>query len=84
MKITKKLLNQTLLIEFYDHMLGGPHAEPMLCQTIGRLVDIQEKHVVLEFWTLKSDDPELQETNAERTAIMRSTIVGVKRLRHSA
>lgn len=76
MRVKPHLKGHILSLRFYDHSIGCK-ADLIECETIGRVMEVTPRKVILEHWSIYSDDKELQEQNRERVAIAQNTIIAV-------
>jgi hypothetical protein len=63
-------------IRFYDHAIGAD-AELIECEAFGRVVSVTGKQVILEHWSIHSQDDETTADNRERVAISADSIIQI-------
>lgn len=73
MRIPEELLGKLVYVKFLDH--AAFTKELCLCQVVGWIVEIGEKHVSIAWWDLlDEDDLETLEDNREHCSIIMSAI----------
>jgi oligoendopeptidase F len=60
-------------LTFWDHVQNSSNL--LKCSVYGKVLKVGQKKVVVESWTCHAKDKATVETNSERFAIIRSTIV---------
>jgi hypothetical protein len=79
MKLTKKLLNKPIILDFIDHSANAK--EVVKCRAIGWVESISDLYVVLRHWDIPEDQDCDRDTNSEFISIIKNTIFEITLLK---
>lgn len=74
MRIGAKYVGKLLSVRFLDHAIGGD-VDVVECEAVGKVVGVDKLSIRLEYWSVHTDDLELETMNRERVVIVQSTII---------
>ena len=73
MRIMPSAEGKFVAISFFDHCLGSD-AEVIECTAFGKVVEVSQREIILEYWSIHTRDKETEEDNRERVAIVQDCI----------
>lgn len=76
MRVKSHHKGHIISVRFYDHCIGGD-AELIECEIIGRVMSVSPRDVIIEHWSIYSEDQGVCEQNRERVAIAQATIISI-------